>query len=172
MSKPSRYVGPFWTKVLKGGPDECWPWLGYKGPSGHGLTSLNYLPIYASRKAWILTYGPIRDRLCVNHKSKKVCALQAICCNPNHMYLGTRADNMVDRWSKTPPDRRIPYDRTTVLGPQELERYYQMRREGITVRECAAALGVHHMTIYRKITAVRREKLQKLRADKLVSNSQ
>lgn len=25
----------FWPKVQKGGPDDCWPWIGAHGPSGH-----------------------------------------------------------------------------------------------------------------------------------------
>lgn len=155
----------FWAKVQRGDPEECWPWLGYKKPSGHGLTTYQCFSIHASRKAWILTHGPIRDDGCVNHLCEN-----AACCNPAHMYIGSRASNMVDRFRKA--DKRIPHDRTTVLSVEDLERYHQMREEGLTVVECAAKLGVHHMTIYRKITAVRLEKLRKLRAAKLVSRAQ
>lgn len=84
---------PFWDKVKRGAPNECWPWLGQVKPSGHGLTSLNGHCIHASRKAWILTHGPITNGLCVNHRCNN-----AICCNPAHMYLGTRAQNMADRF--------------------------------------------------------------------------
>lgn len=157
----------FWGKVDVRGPGECWPWLGYVGPSGHGLTTHQCTSMYASRKAWILTHGPIRDGKSALHLCDN-----GICCNPDHLYLGTRANNMVDRWSKTPPDKRIPHDRTTVLGPEDLARYFQMRKKGLTVRECAAQLGVHHVTVYRMITSQRRQKLRKLRADRLSSCAQ
>jgi hypothetical protein len=153
----------FWKKVAKAGPDECWPWLGYKGPSGHGLTSFQSQPTYASRKAWILTHGLITDGLCVNHKSTKVCALQAICCNPAHMYLGTRADNIVDRWTNTARDERGP-GRPTVLDEAQLTELWKMRREGATLKFCAAHFGVHTATIARYITAIRRQTSTKLRA--------
>jgi hypothetical protein len=84
---------PFWTKVQIRTPSECWPWQGYCKSSGHGLTSLNGRPIHASRKAWILTHGPIENGLCVNHLCNN-----AVCCNPDHLYLGTRAENMGDRF--------------------------------------------------------------------------
>lgn len=157
------YRGPFWTKVQKGAFDECWPWLGYKGPTGRGMTSHQSLPMYASRKAWILTHGPIQGELCVNHKSKKVCALQALCCNPDHMYLGTRADNMVDRWTNTALDDR-GQGRPTVLDESQLAELWKMRREGVKLKVCADHFGVHVATICRYITAIRKQTSAKLRA--------
>ena len=79
----------FWSKVKKGEPNECWPWLGFKKSSGHGLTSYKSCPTHASRKAWILTYGSVPWDQCVNHRCDN-----AACCNPAHLYLGSRADNM------------------------------------------------------------------------------
>lgn len=155
---------PFWDRVAKGKPDECWPWLGYQRPSGHGLTSLDSLPIHASRKAWILTHGPITGDQCVNHKSKKVCELQAVCCNPAHMYLGTRADNMVDRWTNTAADERGGPGRPTALDETQLAELWKMRREGATLNACAQHFGVHVATICRYITAIRAKTSAKLRA--------
>lgn len=165
MKDPKQYYrGPFWTKVQKGAPDECWPWLGYKKSSGHGLTSLDSLPIHASRKAWILTHGPILGDQCVNHKSTQVCTLQAVCCNPAHMYLGTRADNMVDRWTNTAPDERGGRGRPTALDEAQLTELWNMRRQGATLRTCATHFGVHVTTIMRYITAIRAKTSAKLRA--------
>ena len=164
MNETKRYYrGPFWTKVAKGEPDVCWPWLGYVGPSGHGRTTYQCLQMYASRKAWILTHGPIPGDLCVNHKSKTTCALQALCCNPNHMYLGTRADNMVDRWTNTARDERGP-GRPTMLDEAQLAELWKMRREGTTLKVCAAHFDVHVATICRYITAIRAKTNAKLRA--------
>lgn len=135
----------FWKKVKKGPKHQCWPWLGYCKSSGHGLTSYKSLTIHASRKAWILTNGEIRDGLCVNHRCDN-----AACCNPHHMYLGTREENMGDRWGITP-----------------VEEIYQARRLGASLRECAERFGLHISTICRVVTKHRRMKLERLRKDRL-----
>jgi hypothetical protein len=153
----------FWQKVQRGSDTECWPWLGYTKPSGHGLTSLDSIPIHASRKAWILTNGPIRGGKCVNHLPKHVCALQAICCNPAHMYLGTRSDNMVDRWTNTAPAERGGLGRPHAIDEASLERLWERRRQGATLKQCAEEFGVHVATICRYITAARKDRLSRLR---------
>lgn len=147
---------PFWTKVRRGAPDECWPWLGFKRPSGHGLTSHNSIPCNASRKAWILTHGDPGE-LCVNHRCDN-----AICCNPDHLYLGTRADNMYDYFGNIPFDLRGHDARKCSLSDEELNKLWELRRAGATMRECGLHFGVHHTTIARYITAVRRERARAL----------
>lgn len=152
----------FWDRVTKGTPEECWPWQGYRGPSGHGATTFQSLPIYASRKAWILTHGPIHGGLCVNHRCDN-----KLCCNPAHLYLGTRADNMIDRWRNTAPDERRAFGRPHVLDAEELERLWERRRNGATLRECAKEFHVHVATICRCITTVRKQKLEQNRSARL-----
>jgi HNH endonuclease len=152
----------FWAKVKPGRDDDCWPWQGFKKASGHGLTSYKSAPIHASRKAYILTYGPIPSNLCVNHRCDN-----AACCNPAHLYLGTRADNMIDFWGKIPADERKRQGRPTVLDAEQLENLWQMRRNGAKLAECASHFGVHVATICRYITIVRQRKLDNLRAVRL-----
>jgi len=148
----------FWNKVQSGTPTECWPWTGFTKPSGHGLTSYQSFVMHASRKAWILTHGPITDDRCVNHRCDN-----AACCNPAHLYLGTRADNMVDRFALTPADQRGP-GRPSVLTDLQLVELWQMRREGATLKQCAVHFAVHPGTIWRQVTAMRKAKSARLRA--------
>lgn len=157
-----RLVAEFWAKVLRGGPDECWPWQGYAKPSGHGLTSLQSLPIHAHRKAWILTHGPIRGEFCVNHKCDN-----ALCCNPGHLYLGSRADNMIDRWEDADPGKRAPRGRPHVINNHGLEKLWAMYREGATRKECAATFQVHVSTVARYIETWRKGAVERLHADRL-----
>lgn len=161
MSEIGQYEA-FWAKVQRGDPGECWPWLGFKKPSGHGLTSLNSLGIHASRKAWILTHGPIRGDFCVNHRCDN-----AACCNPEHLYLGTRADNMIDRFRSPSAASRSARGRPFILTDRQMAQLWQMRREGATLKECASQFDVHVATICRYITAVRKQKLAKNRTDRL-----
>lgn len=164
-SQGKHWVAPFWEKVQKGKPDECWPWEGYVCPSGHGSTTLDYVSMGAHRKAWILTHGPIRGELCVNHRCDN-----KLCCNPAHLYLGTRMDNMVDRWASTPGHERGP-GRTTVLTTEQLGELVQMRAGGKKLTECATHFNVHVATICRYLTPARRAKLERMRRDKLSSTS-
>lgn len=84
----------FWAKV--DGDGECWLWTGclmhkdygqYRSPDGR--------TILAHRMAWILTYGEIPDELCVLH----VCD-EPRCVRPDHLWLGTKADNNRDMAAK------------------------------------------------------------------------
>lgn len=107
-----RRIDRFWAKVkdahIKGC---CWLWQGYTKESGHGLTTWLGKPIHAHRLAWILKRGELAPGLCVNHKCHN-----ALCCNPNHMYVGTREQNMADRWGRT--RFRIQKTRTDNLTPE------------------------------------------------------
>lgn len=156
----------FWKKVDIGGDDECWIWLGYTKSTGHGLTSYKSMSIHAHRKAWILTHGPIASNLCVNHRCDN-----GACCNPKHMYLGTRADNMIDRWAKLHPSKRGSFGRKHSLTEKQIDELWNMRRNGALLRECADRFGVCIQTIYRIITARRGLIVRKLQADRLSSRT-
>jgi hypothetical protein len=150
---------PFWDKVAKGKDTDCWPWQGFRKASGHGLTSYKSEPIHASRKAYILTHGPISSDICINHRCDN-----AACCNPSHLYPGTRKDNMIDRWGKVAPNYRMATGRSRVLTDEQIEKLWQMRREGAKLRECATEFNVHIATICRYITARRKVALQRMQA--------
>ena len=86
----------FWEKVTRGDESECWEWTGFRKPEGYGVFLLKkgrYAT--ASRFAWELTHGPIPDGLCICHTCDN-----PPCCNPAHLWLGTRADNNRDKTEK------------------------------------------------------------------------
>lgn len=155
----NRRVLNFWRKVRRGDSAECWPWTGYTRESGHGLTSHFGRPIHASRKAWVLTHGEITDsRMCVNHKCGN-----ALCCNPSHMYLGTRADNMGDRFNTdgvTKVAERIAHrglkrGRRPVMSPADEMNLRLMREADIPMKECASYYGVSPATAMRVLAKLR-----------------
>jgi hypothetical protein len=82
----------FWSKVAVGLPDECWPWQASIGVHGYGQFSKDGKPQNASRVAWELHYGrPFPKGLDACHSCNN-----RPCCNPAHIYAGTRKDNVAD----------------------------------------------------------------------------
>lgn len=78
-----------WTLIDQtGGPDACWPWLGRR-VKGYGVMNWEGKPCYATRLVWFLTQG------CWPENALHTCDHPA-CCNPVHLYDGTKAQNAQD----------------------------------------------------------------------------
>jgi hypothetical protein len=80
---------------LSAGPDACWPYLRAKNKKGYGQVWVDGKCEEAHRFAYTQSRGAIPDGLCVLHK----CDFPS-CCNPKHLWIGTKFDNNRDREEK------------------------------------------------------------------------
>jgi hypothetical protein len=107
MSKLHRIIPPlsieaqarFWSYVDIRGPEECWPWIGWRNPNGYGQFSYQGQSYGAHRIAFFLTHGPIPAGALILHSCDN-----PPCCAPHDLASGTTADNAWDavhkgRWA-------------------------------------------------------------------------
>jgi hypothetical protein len=73
----------------------CHIWQASLNPQGYGQMNFGGDVVRSHRLAWITRHGPIRQGLFVCHRCD-----DRRCCNPDHMFLGTHAQNQADRKAK------------------------------------------------------------------------
>lgn len=84
----------FWAKVQRTTGDGCWLWKGATDSHGYGRIGLGGRSAGIDgthRVSWIIAHGPIPDGMWVLHR----CDVPA-CVRPDHLFLGSRSDNMSD----------------------------------------------------------------------------
>lgn len=82
----------FWSKVDKGDGSGCWLWVA-STTSGYGQIGVDGDVLLAHRIAYEMTHGiGSAAGLVVRHR----CDVRR-CCRPDHLVIGTNADNVADR---------------------------------------------------------------------------
>ena len=124
MKSPVPIATRFLSRIVKHPRPGCWLWQGFKDVHGYGVIrrgGKGGKAVLTHRYSWELHRGEIPKGLHVLHS----CDVPA-CVNPDHLFLGTQADNMRDMRSKgrgKAPRRftqsQIEYVRSLLASGQE-----------------------------------------------------
>jgi hypothetical protein len=120
----------FWSKVLKS--DGCWLWLpAIKAKQQYGRVKIAGKLFQATHVAYTITFGPVpKGQWALHHCDNPPCV------RPDHLFAGTRTDNMKDAANKG----RLPTQKITREQADALREERRVR--GTTMRELGIYFGV------------------------------
>ncbi len=136
----------FWSKVDSTYPKDCWLWMAARYRFGYGYLGLgsrkdgSRRKVSAHRIAYELAIGPIPNGLCVLHHCDN-----PPCCNPAHLFLGTKKDNACDR-NRKERQARGEHHGCAKLTKNDVRT---IRFDSRSMRTIAADYNVSHVTINR-----------------------
>ena len=130
-------LSAFWNKVDK--TSSCWLWTGLTHPFGYGRIGINKVKYLTHRLSYIIHFGPIPKGMCVCHRCDN-----PKCVNPQHLFLGSRLDNNLDRTAKDRTFKGSQVTKSKLLEHQILE----IRQSTESVKSLAKKYKVSGSTIY------------------------
>ena len=125
--------------------DGCWNWGGYLMKKNYGFTRIGgrgSKGVLAHRLSWMLHFGEIPDGLHVCHKCDN-----PSCVRPDHLFLGTNQDNILDRVAKKRSSTHLKkltrdeYPSTKVKTHQLLEMV-NLYKSGVEIESISKSLNI------------------------------
>lgn len=139
----------FFSKVTRTEAD-CWEWhRADKFSGGYGKFNVKAKQVLAHRYSWFLHQGTIPKGLLVCHTCDN-----RVCVNPQHLFLGTHADNTRDAWNKGRVlfGEKSPCSKITEVQVREIRRLCET---GLTNRTIAKKYNLNQSQVSRIKTGKR-----------------
>jgi hypothetical protein len=138
----------FWSRIVVRDYGDCWLWTGAKGDFGYGLLRFRGKTAQAHRLAFELTYCKLEAGECVLHRCDN-----PPCCNPSHLWPGSRADNVADMMVKGRgrKAKREQHGRA-VLTEADVVEMRALRAAGESFPKLAVRFGISTSQAYRVAT--------------------
>lgn len=149
----------FWNYVEKN--EGCWWWRGSIALNGYGRTFMNGRWHYAHRLAWQIAHGVVPAGMYICHSCDN-----PGCVRPDHLFLGTPADNHHDARSKgrlrsNPPTgarhwahqhpervRRGEANNKAKLTEAQVRELVKAHRNGSSQTELARQYGIRQSSVW------------------------
>lgn len=153
-------VQSLWSKVDKKSNEQCWPWLGQVTEKGYGRVRFQGGRYYAHRVIFYLEFpnaislaAPKIDRDTQGFLLHK--CDNPICCNPNHLFVGSQLDNIRDRDSKNRhADFSGEKNPNSKFSKEQVQKMKQEKANGKTAVSIAKERGVSYSCIKRLLRGV------------------
>lgn len=120
----------------------CWNWSAYIATTGYGMFRFRQRNTKAHRVSYVIHRGEIPAGLLVLHKCDN-----RKCVNPDHLFLGTTADNMRDMAQKGRAVKGSAHKLSRLTETQVVGILTLRQRFGVPCSRIANSLGVHPTTI-------------------------
>ncbi|RPI85131.1 MAG: hypothetical protein EHM34_00045 [Nitrosopumilales archaeon] len=121
----------------------CWEWKGAKHRQGYGNIGYKRKVCLAHRISWKLFRGDLRDDILVLHKCDN-----PPCINPDHLFLGSDRDNVLDSISKGRFYRAKGKDHYfSRFSNEQIKEIRKLSESGITYDKIAKLFDSHKATI-------------------------
>ncbi len=124
-------ISRFEESVMPVTESGCWLWLRGLDTTGYGVLKVVGRDEKAHRASWEMHNGPIPQGSKVLHRCDVRC-----CVNPEHLFLGSQADNIRDMMAKgRGPDSKGERNANSKITAAQA---YAIRNSTLTLRELAA----------------------------------
>ena len=151
----------FWAKVDK--TKDCWEWTASKDGKGYGHFGVKGKMVVSHRVSWMLANGDIPENGCILHKCDN-----PLCVRPDHLFLGSQQDNMLDMSQKgrrskgqkhSETQRGENNGRSKITESDVLDARAKYLAGGYTQQDLAKAYGMSQVNMGRVLNRVTRRHL-------------
>lgn len=136
----NRLKKTFEKKVIR--KEGCWDWGGVIMSTGYGVLEYKGKQLGAHRASWIIHKGEITKGMFICHSCDN-----AVCSNPEHLFLGEPKDNTQDMLKKNRRSNCRQYSKNAKLNIHQVKEIKDLLKDEISQTKIAKIYNVSRGTI-------------------------